>query len=230
MVHMSAVPTIIVTGLGCGGQLAGHAFPLGPEEFVAPDALAQTLGLAVGTGLPVLAVMSSEQRGLHPVVMPDAEVIVLEKDALLSGGAGAMLAAGVVASPQAAGWVLLPGDRCQMRPDTLCRVAQALQTYAVAYASHAGQRGQPLGFAAELYSELIYVPVHDACKHLSRLAVRFPAHVVDVDDPAVLHPLQREGQFERAMPPRRIPSTMVRRGMAAETPRGGGPARRSGPP
>lgn len=227
MAHSSAVPTIIVTGMGCGGLLAGHSFPLGPDEFVEPEVLQRTLALGVSTGLPVLAVLSPVQVQRHSDLSPQIAIVVLEERALLAGGAGAMLAAGVAATPQAAGWVLVPGDRCEMQPETVACVARALQTYAVAYACHAGQRGQPLGFAAELYSELIYVPVQDACKHLSRLAVRFPAHVVDVNDPAVLHPLQRLGVSAKVGTPRRAPASVARRALGNETSQHAGAVRRS---
>ena len=58
------------------------------------------------------------------------------------------------ARPMRAGWLVLPGDMPLVQPATLLAVARALDHHAVAYAQHRGRRGHPVGFAAELYSEL----------------------------------------------------------------------------
>jgi len=42
-----------------------------------------------------------------------------------------------------------------VQPSTLQAVARQLDQHSVVYAQHRGKRGHPVGFAAELYSELV---------------------------------------------------------------------------
>lgn len=91
------------------------------------------------------------------------------------------VAAGVLASAQASGWLLLPGDLPMLQPATLHQVAQAIQTHPVAYPIHEARRGHPTGFGKELFSELIHLG-HD--RDLWRLTSRYPAARIDVTDPS----------------------------------------------
>jgi molybdenum cofactor cytidylyltransferase len=93
------------------------------------------------------------------------------------------LAAGVAARADADGWVVLPAERPLVQPATLRAVGQALAEHQVAYAQHQGRPGEPTGYAAELFSELILLDSDDAPR---RLAARYPALGGEVDDPGVL--------------------------------------------
>ncbi|MDP2369948.1 nucleotidyltransferase family protein [Rhodoferax sp.] len=62
-------------------------------------------------------------------------------------GMGDSISAAVRATPEAHGWLILPGDLPLVRPDTLRRVAQALQAHAAVVPVFQGQRGHPVGFA-----------------------------------------------------------------------------------
>ena len=62
-------------------------------------------------------------------------------------------------------------------------VATALEQHPVVYAQYKGRRGHPVGFAAELYSELIQLDNDDGAR---RVVARYPAYGQDVDDPGVL--------------------------------------------
>ena len=66
---------------------------------------------------------------------------------------------------------------------SLLAVASALELHAVAYAQYRGQRGHPVGFAAELYSELMLLQGDDGAR---RVVARYPAHGVDVEDRGVV--------------------------------------------
>ncbi len=97
------------------------------------------------------------------------------------------VAAAVLASAQASGWLLLPGEMPMLQTSTLHQVAQAIQTHPVAYPTFQARRGHPTGFGKELFSELIHLG-HD--RDLHRLASRYPAAGIDVGDPAsVMQPL-----------------------------------------
>jgi molybdenum cofactor cytidylyltransferase len=69
-------------------------------------------------------------------------------------GMGDSIAAAVRATPDANGWLILPADLPLIKPATLLAVAQGLQHAAACYPSHAGQRGHPVGFSAQLGPEL----------------------------------------------------------------------------
>ncbi len=71
-------------------------------------------------------------------------------------GMGASLACGVAATPEAAGWVIALADMPFIRPATIAAVATALARGAAIAAPvlPGGQRGHPVGFAAEWFTEL----------------------------------------------------------------------------
>ena len=74
-------------------------------------------------------------------------------------GMGDAIAAAVAAArrhaPQAAGWLVLPGDLPLVQSSTLWAVAQALQGAEVVVPCYRGQRGHPVGFAACCEQELL---------------------------------------------------------------------------
>lgn len=63
-------------------------------------------------------------------------------------GMGDSIAAGVRATPDAGGWLVLPGDLPLISPASLQRVAEALRGHALVVPFHAGTRGHPVGFGA----------------------------------------------------------------------------------
>lgn len=62
-------------------------------------------------------------------------------------GMGDSIAAAVRATPQAQGWLILPGDLPLVQAQTLLAVAAALQEHAAVVPVFQGQRGHPVGFA-----------------------------------------------------------------------------------
>ena len=96
---------------------------------------------------------------------------------------GHSIAAGVSVHPDASGWLILPGDMPLVEPATLQAVAAQLDEHPVVYAQHKGRRGHPVGFAAELYSELVALSGDEGAR---RLIARYPAQAVEVDDAGVL--------------------------------------------
>jgi molybdenum cofactor cytidylyltransferase len=70
-------------------------------------------------------------------------------------GMGDSIAAAVRATPNAQGWLILPGDLPMIAPQTILAVANALaQGAPAAYPMCAGERGHPVGFAASAGAEL----------------------------------------------------------------------------
>lgn len=71
-------------------------------------------------------------------------------------GMGDSIAAGVRATSEANGWLILPGDLPLIAPETIQNVAQAIASGAqAAYPVCDGERGHPVGFSKECRSELL---------------------------------------------------------------------------
>jgi molybdenum cofactor cytidylyltransferase len=79
-----------------------------------------------------------------------------------------------------------------VRPDTLRRVAEELARHPAVFAQYRGRRGHPVGFSAELYSELVRLQGDEGAR---RLLARYPTQAVEVDDPGVLLDLDTEADL-----------------------------------
>ncbi|MEJ8836722.1 nucleotidyltransferase family protein [Ramlibacter sp. AN1133] len=64
-------------------------------------------------------------------------------------GMGDSIAAGVRATADAGGWLVLPADLPLVRAESLRAVAQALQRASIVLPVHEGTRGHPVGFGAQ---------------------------------------------------------------------------------
>lgn len=82
----------------------------------------------------------------HVVEPPPSGVMTL--------GMGDSIARGVEATRHAPGWLILPADLPLIDAATLRRVANSLRHASVVLPMHKGQRGHPVGFAAECLSQL----------------------------------------------------------------------------
>lgn len=185
---MSASPTVIVLAAGLGTRYtgAGHKLEqlLPDDDGTAAAVLHLTLRHAIESRLPVLVVTTAELAPLAHEVVATRDVIVVPSAAPVRGrGMGDSIAAGVVARGDAPGWLLLPADMPRVLPATINAVARGLDGHPVAFAQHQGRRGHPVGFSAEMYSELAALTGDEGAR---RLVARYPARAVEVDDPGVL--------------------------------------------
>ena len=131
--EVQAQPTVIVLASGRGERFVasgGQGSKL--DALIEGKTVLQwTLDAVKATGLP----WHLEDAG-HP-------------------GMGDSIAAAVRATPDAAGWLILPADLPLILPQTILAVARALENGAqAAYPLYQGQRGHPVGFAATSGSEL----------------------------------------------------------------------------
>ena len=186
---MSPLPTVIVLAAGLGSRFAGTGNKL--EQLLADESsgiaaavMSHTLRHALASGLPVLVITTAELAPLAHEDVAARDVLVVPKAAPTRGrGMGDSIAAGVAARSDSPGWLLLPADMPRVKPSTLQAVAQALSGHSVAFAQHGGRRGHPVGFSAELYSELIGLTGDEGAR---RMVARYPSFAVEVDDPGVL--------------------------------------------
>jgi molybdenum cofactor cytidylyltransferase len=178
---MSLRPAIVVLAAVPRRPHAGGTHPL-LQSLGPGNVLSATLRHAAETRWPVVVVTTEDLAATAAAWVAPRDLIVLdETDA--ARGQGYAVSIGVSAQARAAGWLVLPGGMPLVRPATLLAVGAALAEQPVAYAQYHGRRGHPVGFAAELYSELAGLSGDGSAR---RLVARYPALPVEVDDPGVL--------------------------------------------
>jgi molybdenum cofactor cytidylyltransferase len=187
---MLSRPTVVVLAAGKGSRFKGSAHKL-EQSLGDQSVLGSTLRNAIESHLPVVVVTTQALAAGAAHIVAARDVVIVPQ-ALAALGMGHSIAAGVAARADAPGWLLLPGDMPMVRPATLLAVAAALEHHPVAYAQHQGRRGHPVGFAAELYSELMMLSGDEGAR---RIVARYPAIGVDVDDPGVLLDLDTEADL-----------------------------------
>lgn len=178
---MSTRASLIVLAIGTGAGDAPDVQTL-LQPVGRSSVLALALRHAIATEWPLVVVTTEALAAPLARWVATRDIVVLDAQAL-AGGRGRAVAAGVAAHADADGWVVLPAQRPLVQPATLRAVGQALAEHPVAYAQHQGRPGEPTGFAAELFSELIALDGDDGPR---RLTARYPALGVEVDDPGVL--------------------------------------------
>lgn len=192
---MGAQPAVIVLAAGRGSRFLGADHKLA-QRLGSATVFATTLRHAVATQLPVVVVTTQAFADVARRSVAARDVIVLPEvgtpgqEAL---GMGYSISSGVSAIPDAGGWLILPGDMPMVRSDTMLEVARELADHAVVFAQHKGVRGHPVGFSAELYSELVTLRGDEGAR---RLVARYPAVGIEVDDPGVLIDVDTEADLE----------------------------------
>ena len=191
---MLSRPVVIVLAAGRGSRFLGKDHKLA-QRLTDATVLGTTLRHAVASQLEVMVVTTEEFAATAGRSVASRDVIVLPQvgaaaDAAL--GMGYSIAAGVSARPDATGWIILPGDMPLVQPATLQAVALALEQHPVVYAQHRGHRGHPVGFAAELYAELVEMTGDEGAR---RLVGRYPALGLELDDPGVLVDVDTEADL-----------------------------------
>ena len=184
---------VIVLAAGRGSRFLGIEHKLA-QPFAATTVLASTLAHALASGLDVVVVTTAALAPVarlsiaarRVVVLPEVGDVAGDAAAAAAGlgmGMGYSIASGVSASSTASGWLVLPGDMPLVRPETLQAVAAQLAEHPIAYAQHKGRRGHPVGFGAELFTELVTLAGDEGAR---RLVARYPSTAVELDDPGVL--------------------------------------------
>ena len=182
---MGGRPAVIVLAAGKGSRFLGTDHKLS-QSLGGLTVLGCTLQHAIASHLQVVVVTTQALADVACRSVAARDVIVLPEVGAAGHntlGMGHSISAGVSARPDAAGWLILPGDMPQVQPVTLQAVARELEHHAVAYAQYKGRRGHPVGFSAELYSELSALSGDEGAR---RLVARYPAFGVEVDDAGVL--------------------------------------------
>jgi molybdenum cofactor cytidylyltransferase len=186
-------PTIVVVAAGRGSRFAGNEHKLA-QPLAGTTVLGCTVRNAVQTQLPVLVVASEAMAPLVVAQLARRDILVLD-DAEAALGMGNSIAAGVTERSGAQGWLIMPGDMPLVQSGSMLAVAAALEQHAVVVAQHKGRRGHPVGFSAELYSELIALKGDEGAR---RVVARYPAFGVELPDPGVLVDIDTQADLEAA--------------------------------
>lgn len=112
-------------------------------------------------------------------------------------GMGTSIATGVAATPDALGWLVLPGDLPLVQPHSIQAVGHALgQGHTAVVPEVQGQRGHPVGFAAPCREALMALRGEQGARTVLRqhrvhgLPLSDLGCTLDVDTPALLHKVQ----------------------------------------
>lgn len=193
---MNSRPAVVVLAAGRGSRFRGLHHKL-MQTLGASTVLATTISNALATQLPVMVVTTDSLADMVSRHVAKRDMVVLPpvgSPASQALGMGYSIAAGVAARSDASGWLILPADMPMVQTSTLRQVADELDGNAIAYAQHRGLRGHPVGFSAELYSELVMLTGDEGAR---RLVARYPALGVEVDDPGVLLDVDTEDDLAR---------------------------------
>jgi molybdenum cofactor cytidylyltransferase len=128
-----ASPVVLVLASGRG------------ERFVASGGKGSKLQALLG-GKPVLE---------HTLAAVRASGLPFHVEDAGHPGMGESIAAGVRATADAGGWLVLPGDLPLVAPESLLAVAAALKRASLVLPMHRGTRGHPVGFGAEHRAALL---------------------------------------------------------------------------
>jgi molybdenum cofactor cytidylyltransferase len=194
---MATEPTVIVLAAGRGSRFAAGSHKLA-APFGEAGVLETTLRHAIESRLHVVVVTTAAFAELARSNVAARDVVILSElagDGPGGFGMGHSIAAGVSARPHSSGWLVLPGDMPRVQPATLQAVARELDRHSVVYAQHGGRRGHPVGFAAELYSELVGLTGDEGAR---RLLARYPAFAIELDDPGILIDIDTTEDLEAA--------------------------------
>lgn len=191
---MKMQTAIIVLAAGRGSRFVGPQHKL-VQALGARSVLGQTITHAIETGMPVVVVTTDNLAAEAARWVARRDLVIVPAAGSAAGGPlgmGFSIAAGVAARPQAQGWLVLPGDMPLVKPSTLLAVAQGLTQSPIVHAQHLGRRGHPVGFGAELYSELVQL-VGDAGAR--RISARYPSVGLELGDPGVLIDVDTEADL-----------------------------------
>jgi molybdenum cofactor cytidylyltransferase len=182
---MKTEPAVVVLAAGAGSRYHGTRHKLS-EKLGGDSVLVRTLRNAIASEMAVVLVISEALVAQAQGLVATRDMVVVDARSLRSQtgwGMGDSIAAGVSIHASAGGWLVLPGDMPLVRPSSLRAVAAALDQQPIAFAQHRGRRGHPVGFGAELFSELVMLKGDEGAR---RLLARYPTAAVELDDPGVL--------------------------------------------
>jgi molybdenum cofactor cytidylyltransferase len=179
---------------------AGSATRFGSDKLMHPLEGGATIAVRSARNLlqalpGSIAVVRARESALARLLRAEGAVIVECPDA--AEGMGRTLAAGVRASPDAAGWVVALSDMPFILPVTIGLVAERLRAGdALVAPCYRGERGHPVGFGAGLRESLESFRGDEGARSLLR-SRKDEVRLVEVNDPGVLRDIDTPDDLER---------------------------------
>jgi molybdenum cofactor cytidylyltransferase len=114
-------------------------------------------------------------------------------------GMGDSIAAGVRATRDAGGWLILPGDLPLVRAESLQAVAAALASHAVVLPMYRGRQGHPVGFGPECLDALLLLSGPQGAALVARAQKMVDrALELELDDPGIVTDIDTLPDLARA--------------------------------
>jgi molybdenum cofactor cytidylyltransferase len=174
-------PVVIVMTLA-GWPKAQQAGTHAERFKMAARMFEEGLRPALESGLPVLAVAHSTWLDLARRHLAARDVLEWPpRHPAGSAVPASPFATGVMARPNAAGWMLWPPECPSIPADSFRQVARALKKQPLAFVQQDGQSLYPMGFSQELYSDLVQL-TSDAMA--PRLLARYPGCAIELVEAA----------------------------------------------
>jgi molybdenum cofactor cytidylyltransferase len=178
---MSQAPVVIVLAAGLGERFAasGGAVHKLDALLAGKRVIDHVLDVVRASGLP------------YHVVRPDAHQAA-------GAGMGDSIAAGVRATPDASGWLILPADLPLIRSDTLRAIASARPS-GVTVPRYQGERGHPVRFDAACGPDLLKLKGNSGAAQVLRAQAAINSIAfVDLDDAGVVTDVDTLDDLRRA--------------------------------
>jgi molybdenum cofactor cytidylyltransferase len=155
----------ILLAAGSGSRFGGGKM-LAPLADGTPMAVASWRHLSAALEVSV-AVIRSGDANLRSVLQAEGATIIECADA--HSGMSRSLIAGLLASANVSGWVIALGDMPFIRPDTIIKIADAIESgELVAMPTCHGKRGHPVGISARLQPELMAIRGDEGAREVIR--------------------------------------------------------------
>lgn len=191
---MNPSPVVVVLAAGRGSRFEGPGDKL-LQVLAESSVLGTTLARVIDSGLPMVVVTVEALAGEVARYVAGRDIVVLPQAEVPRAGMARSIVTGVSARSDAAGWLIHPADMPLVRPQTLRAVAAALPGQACVVPHFGGRRGHPVGFSAELFSELLELTGDEGAR---RLLLRYPSRVLELDDPGVLIDIDTQADLQAA--------------------------------
>ncbi len=187
------IPMAILLAAGAGARFGGGKLLHPLEDGVAIAAhAARNLRAA---GLEVTAVVRPGDFPVAELLEQEGCMVTVCADA--ARGMGVSLAHGVGITRDAGGWIVALADMPRICPESIRRVAQALdEGAAIAAPAYQGDRGHPVAFAAQFLHELLALTGDSGARAVVQRNQAL-LRVIDVDDPGVLLDIDRRSDLQR---------------------------------
>ena len=181
---VSAAPVILILAAGRG------------ERFLAAGGQTHKLDAPLTTRTGTRTVLQHVVAAAQASGLPWHVVQSQDTAQHAEQGMGASIATGVRATPDAAGWLVLPGDLPLIRPQSIQAVAHALSGHPVVVPRVDGQQGHPVGFGRTCRDELLSLRGDQGARKLLGhhsvhvLVLQDRGCILDVDTPQGLAHVQ----------------------------------------